>query len=157
MSRDAAIILGTASNFWLTRVPGLGRHRFLTKNSPQAKSLGPGNLGAGYTIVIAALDANRGAAHQAVNERLGHCRLCARQGKIAPAVPTGPWPGRLSAMTMKDSIRRADAIAAWPSVSASLESSTSHRARLVCQSLASLSSTRAATFAGWSFGELAHE
>ena len=42
MSRDAAIILGTGSSFWLTRVPGLGRYRFLvTKNSPQAGSLEP--------------------------------------------------------------------------------------------------------------------
>lgn len=57
MSRDAAIILGTGSSFWLTRVSGLGRYRFLvTKNSPQSKSLGPGNLGAGYAIVSAALD-----------------------------------------------------------------------------------------------------
>jgi len=57
MSRDAAIILGTASKFWLTRVPALRSYRFLvTKNSPQAKSLSPGNLGAGYAIVTAALD-----------------------------------------------------------------------------------------------------
>jgi hypothetical protein len=57
MNRDAAIIIGTASQFWLRRVPGLGRYRHLvTKNSPQSKSLSPRNLGDGYAIVSAALD-----------------------------------------------------------------------------------------------------
>jgi len=57
MDRDAAIIVGTASQFWLGRVPGLGRYRFLVmKNSAQSKSLSPGNLGAGYAIVSAALE-----------------------------------------------------------------------------------------------------
>ena len=57
MKRDAAIILGTASQFWHTRVPGLNTyHHLATKNSPQAKSLSPGNLGAGYAIVSTALD-----------------------------------------------------------------------------------------------------
>lgn len=57
MKRDAAIIIGTASNFWLARVPGLGRYRYLVrKNSPQSKSLGPGNLGDGYAVVAAALE-----------------------------------------------------------------------------------------------------
>jgi hypothetical protein len=57
MSRDAAIIIGTASQFWLSRVPGLGSYRHLvTKNSPQSKSLSPRNLGDGYAIVSAALD-----------------------------------------------------------------------------------------------------
>jgi hypothetical protein len=57
MDRDAAIILGTASQFWLSRIPRLGSYRYLvTKNSPQSKSLSPRNLGDGYPIVIAALD-----------------------------------------------------------------------------------------------------
>jgi hypothetical protein len=57
MNRDAAIIIGTASHFWLSRVPGLGRYRHLvSKNSPQSKSLSPRNLGDGYAIVSAALD-----------------------------------------------------------------------------------------------------
>jgi hypothetical protein len=57
MNRDAAIILATASQFWLNRIPTLGSYRFLvTKNSPQAKSLSPRNLGDGYATVAAALE-----------------------------------------------------------------------------------------------------
>jgi hypothetical protein len=57
IQREAAIIIGTARHFWLSRVPGLARYRSLvTKNSPQSKSLSPGNLGAGYAIVSAALE-----------------------------------------------------------------------------------------------------
>lgn len=57
MSREAAIIIGTASRFWLTRVTGLSQYPFLvTKNSPQSKSLSPRNLGNGYAIVSNALD-----------------------------------------------------------------------------------------------------
>jgi hypothetical protein len=57
MSRDAAVIIGTASQFWRTHVPGLTRYRHLvTKNSPQTRSLSPGNLGDGYAVVSAALD-----------------------------------------------------------------------------------------------------
>jgi hypothetical protein len=56
MDRGAAIIIGTASGFWRSRVPGLASYRSLaTKNSPQSKSLGPGNLGSRFSLVAAAL------------------------------------------------------------------------------------------------------
>jgi hypothetical protein len=57
LSRDAAIIIGTASPFWRSHVPGLTSYRYLvTKNSPQTRSLSPGNLGRGYQTVTAAPD-----------------------------------------------------------------------------------------------------
>ena len=57
MDREAAIIIGTASRFWRHNVLGLGSYRHLiTKNSPQNKSLSPGNLGDGYAIVSASLN-----------------------------------------------------------------------------------------------------
>lgn len=57
MDRDAAIILGTASRFWLSTVPQLSSYRYLvTKNSPQSKSLSPRNLGDRYSIVTEALN-----------------------------------------------------------------------------------------------------
>lgn len=57
MKRDAAIILGTASQFWLTRVPGPSKYHYLvTKNSSRARRLSPGNLVSGYAIVTTALD-----------------------------------------------------------------------------------------------------
>jgi hypothetical protein len=57
MNREAAIIIGTASRFWFSRVPRLGNYRYLvTKISRQSKSLGPGNLGDEYAIVSATLD-----------------------------------------------------------------------------------------------------
>ena len=56
MEREAVVILGTASRFWLSRIPRLGRYRNLvTKNSPQSKSLSPRNLGDGFSNVAAAL------------------------------------------------------------------------------------------------------
>lgn len=61
MSRDAAIIIGTASPFWRSHVPGLSSYRSLVaKNSPQTRSLSPGNLGIGYQTVAAALDRQAG-------------------------------------------------------------------------------------------------
>jgi hypothetical protein len=57
MKRKAAIIMGTARNFWFTHALGLDTYpRLVMKNSAQSRSLGPGNLGAGFAIVSAALD-----------------------------------------------------------------------------------------------------
>lgn len=57
MDRDAVIILGTATPFWLSAIPRLHGYRYLvTKGSAQSKSLSPRNLGDGHRIVTAALD-----------------------------------------------------------------------------------------------------
>ena len=63
MKRSAAIIVASASNQWLSAVPGLDSYRWkAAKNSPQSKSLSPRNLGSGYAMVSAALDRPRTGA-----------------------------------------------------------------------------------------------